>query len=113
MQQSKPERLHRSLMVCLVFQTVCTVYHDIYLVGIDLYITDIILPGPNCDTTCLDLNPYYPNSSSTAVMGPPYNITAGDGSNDVGTLFTDTVTFAGLSVKDESVRLVFVYVSMI
>lgn len=55
--------------------------------------------GTDCGTTCRGHTLYSPGASSTNTR-QSFSLAFGDGSTVQGTLFTDTVTVAGLTVSE-------------
>ncbi|KAI0036005.1 acid protease [Vararia minispora EC-137] len=66
--------------------------------------SDTILPGVDCDVNCDGHKRYDPSASSTSYnTSIPYAIPFGDGSLSNGTVFTDTVTVAGLTAMNQAI----------
>lgn len=62
--------------------------------------SDLILPGPSCNTDCGAHAKYAPGSSSTSVnLGKTFMWDTGNGSSISGQQYTDTVSVAGLNVR--------------
>jgi len=75
-----------------------------FTVDFDTGSSDTFLPSTSCDSSCAGHTLWNPADSSTAVnTGTPYSLAFGDGSTVEGTVFTDTVTVAGLTATSQAV----------
>ncbi|KAI0068984.1 acid protease [Artomyces pyxidatus] len=75
-----------------------------FTVDFDTGSSDLFLPGTNCRVNCAGHTLYNPSRSSVAVNTEAgYSLAFGDGSTVEGTVFTDTVTVAGLTATGQAV----------
>lgn len=74
-----------------------------YTVEFDTGSSDLILPGPSCNTDCGAHAKYAPGSSSTSVnLGKTFTWDTGNGSSISGQQYTDTVSVAGLNATSQA-----------
>ncbi|TFY79205.1 hypothetical protein EWM64_g4806 [Hericium alpestre] len=75
-----------------------------FTVDFDTGSSDLFLPGVDCTVNCEGHTLYDPSTSSvSASTGAPFSLAFGDGSTVEGTVFTDTVTVAGLTATNQAV----------
>ncbi|KZV69225.1 acid protease [Peniophora sp. CONT] len=75
-----------------------------FTVDFDTGSSDLFLPGSACGTTCRGHTLYNPAASSaSANTRQRFSLAFGDGSTVQGTLFTDTVTVAGITATAQAV----------
>ncbi|KAJ7458256.1 aspartic peptidase domain-containing protein [Mycena latifolia] len=65
--------------------------------------SDTFLPAAGCDSTCDGHTLYNPDASSTAVDTHQHFLLEFGAGETTGTIFTDTVTVAGLTADSQSV----------
>ena len=69
-------------------------------IGGDIGSGDLFLPGTDCTVNCEGHTLYDPDASSeSSDTNTPFSLAFGDGSTVQGTVFRDTVTIAGLTVR--------------
>ncbi|KEI40896.1 uncharacterized protein L969DRAFT_361018 [Mixia osmundae IAM 14324] len=76
-----------------------------FVIDFDTGSADFWIPSSNCTTSaCSSHNKYDDGASSTSslVPGNQLNVQYGDGSSTTGSVFTDTVTVAGLTVAKQT-----------
>ncbi|VDC02585.1 unnamed protein product [Peniophora sp. CBMAI 1063] len=75
-----------------------------FTVDFDTGSSDLFLPGVDCLLTCLGHTLYNPGASRVSTnTRQRFSLAFGDGSTVQGTVFTDTVTVAGLSATGQAV----------
>ncbi|KAA1466106.1 acid protease [Dentipellis sp. KUC8613] len=75
-----------------------------FTVDFDTGSSDLFLPGTNCRVNCEGHTLYNPASSSASTnTRESFSLAFGDGSTVEGTVFTDTVTVAGLTATGQAV----------
>ncbi|KAK7023295.1 acid protease [Favolaschia claudopus] len=74
-----------------------------FLIDFDTGSADLWIPSSACtSSTCAKKSKYNPSSSSTSFKKPgKFSIHYGDGSSVSGPIYTDTVTVAGIAVRDQ------------
>ncbi|KAF8266901.1 aspartic peptidase domain-containing protein [Lactarius quietus] len=74
-----------------------------FTVQIDTGSSDLFFPSSTCDSTCKGHKLYDASESSTAYgLRSPFYLRYGDGSGVNGTLYTDDVTIAGYTAKEQT-----------
>ncbi|KAI0630205.1 protease [Trametes polyzona] len=73
-----------------------------FFIDFDTGSSDLWVPSNNCTTNCNGKDKYNPSSSSTSSRkSGTFSIQYGDGSKVSGPVFTDTVSVAGITVKNQ------------
>ncbi|KAF8266878.1 Asp-domain-containing protein [Lactarius quietus] len=74
-----------------------------FTVNFDTGSSDMFLPSTGCDSSCDGHTWYDPwNSSTKYEIGTPFSLEYADGSAIKGTLYTDDVTIAGYTAKNQT-----------
>ncbi|KAI0036070.1 acid protease [Vararia minispora EC-137] len=75
-----------------------------FTVDFDTGSSDLFLPGVDCTVNCNGHKLYDPSASSSAQgTNQPFSLAFGDGSTVQGTIFSDSVTAAGLTATGQAV----------